>query len=179
MGQPKLLLEWQGKTLVRRAAETATESGAAPVILVSGPYDAEMRRELADLPVRVVHNPDYATGMSTSLRAGVAALPDDVAGAIVMLSDQPLVSSDVLVKLASNLVEQEALIVQPRYDGAPGNPVGFNRGLFAELQSQHGDQGARELLRARRSDICYVDFDNAALQQDIDTAEDFEALRRR
>jgi molybdenum cofactor cytidylyltransferase len=179
MGQPKLLLEWQGKTLVRRAAETAIESGAAPVILVSGPYDTEMRRELAGLPMTVVHNPDYAAGMSTSLRTGIAALSDDVAGAIVMLSDQPLVSSDVLVELASNLGDPEALIVQPRYDGKPGNPVGFNRGLFRELQSQVGDQGAREMLRARRSDIRYVDFDNAALQQDIDTPEDFEALRRR
>jgi molybdenum cofactor cytidylyltransferase len=179
MGLPKLLLEWQGKKLVRRAAETAMESGASPVILVSGPYDSEMRRELADSPVRVVHNPDYALGMSTSLRTGIAALPDDVAGAIVMLSDQPLVSSDVLVKLASTLDEHDALIVQPRYGGTPGNPVGFKRSLFPELRSQQGDQGARELIRARRADIRYVDFDDAALQQDIDTPEDFEALSRR
>jgi molybdenum cofactor cytidylyltransferase len=179
MGQPKLLLEWQGKTLVRRAADTAVESGASPVVVVTGPRDQEMRHELEDLPVTVVHNPDYADGMSTSLRAGVAALPELVTGAIVMLSDQPFVSAEVMERLAAELAGSNALIVQPRYDGAPGNPVGFKRSLFAELQTQQGDQGARELLRARRSDIRYVDFDNAALQQDIDTPEDFEALSRR
>ena len=75
MGQPKLLLEWQGQTLVRRAAEVAVASGATPVVLVTGPRDAEMRTELADLQVDVVHNPAYAQGMSTSLRAHAEATP--------------------------------------------------------------------------------------------------------
>jgi molybdenum cofactor cytidylyltransferase len=178
MGQPKLLLEWQGKTLVRRAAEVALASGAAPVVLVTGPRDAEMRTELADLQVDVVHNPAYAQGMSTSLRAGVSALPDSAAGAIIMLSDQPLLSSSVISDLASALSESGSVIVQPRYAGTPGNPVGFSRALFKELQNQEGDQGARELVRARRSDVHYVDFDDASLQRDIDTPEDFEALSR-
>lgn len=179
MGQPKLLLEWQGKTLVRRAAETALESGASPIVVVTGPRDQEMRRELAGLRVTVEHNPEYARGMSTSLRTGVAALPETVAGAIIMLSDQPLLSSDVLAKLAAALAQPDVLIVQLRYGGSPGNPVGFARALFPELQSQQGDQGARELVRARRADIRYVDFEDVALQRDIDTPEDFEALNRR
>ena len=178
MGQPKLLLEWQGKTLVRRAAETALASGAPTVVVVSGPRDAEMRTELSDLPVSVVHNPEYASGMSTSLRAGVAALPDSATGAIIMLGDQPLLSSLVLCDLATELETTDAIIVQPRYGGTPGNPVGFSRSLYPELQMQQGDQGARDLVRARRADVRYVDFDDAALQRDIDTPEDFEALSR-
>jgi molybdenum cofactor cytidylyltransferase len=179
MGQPKLLLEWQGKTLVRRAVETAIESGASPVILVTGPRDQEMRRDVSDLPVTVAHNPEYAQGMSTSLRTGIATLPDTADGAIIMLSDQPLLSSDVLARLATALAQPGALIVQPRYGGTPGNPVGFTRALFPELMSQQGDQGARELIRARHGEIRYVDFEDAALQRDIDTPEDFEALSRR
>lgn len=178
MGQPKLLLEWQGKTLVRRAAETALNSGASPVVLVTGPRDAEMRSELADLPMTLVHNPAYADGMSTSLRTGIAALPDSTKGVIVMLSDQPLLSDNVVKALISALAEPEAVIVQPRYGGAPGNPVGFSHALFDELQAQQGDQGARELVRSRRADVRYVDFDDATLQRDIDTPEDFEALSR-
>ncbi len=178
MGKPKLLLEWRGKTLVRRAAETALESGASPVVVVTGPQDQEMRRELSDLHVTVAHNPIYAQGMSTSLRTGIAALPTDTAGVIIMLSDQPLLSSDVVARLATELTRPEVLIVQQRYGGSPGNPVGFTRALFPELQSQEGDQGARALVQARRVDIHYVDFDDGALQRDIDTPEDFEALSR-
>jgi molybdenum cofactor cytidylyltransferase len=146
------------------------------VVVVSGPRDTEMRAELADLPVLVVHNPEYASGMSTSLRAGVAALPDSARGAIIMLGDQPLLSSLVLCDLATELEAPDALIVQPRYGGTPGNPVGFSRSLFPELQMQQGDQGARDLVRARRTEVRYVDFGDASLQCDIDTPEDFEAL---
>ncbi|MFN0072537.1 MAG: NTP transferase domain-containing protein [Chloroflexota bacterium] len=178
MGRPKLLLEWAGKTLVRRAAETALDSGATQVILVSGPRDTEMRAELADLPVMVVHNPDYAEGMSTSLRAGLSAVSPDAEGAIIMLSDQPLLSSSVVCRLAATLRGSDALIVQPRYGGAPGNPVGFHRSLFDALRSQSGDQGARALLRRRQADIDYIDIDDAEMQQDIDTPEDFASLNQ-
>jgi molybdenum cofactor cytidylyltransferase len=179
MGRPKLLLEWRGKTLVRRAVETAIQTGVSPIVLVTGPRDREMRDEIVDLPVIVAHNPDYARGMSTSLNVGVAALPDETAGVIIMLSDQPLLSRDVLARLVVSLAQPDALIVQPRYGGTPGNPVGFKRALFAELQSQQGDQGARELIRDHHEDVRYVDFEDPALQRDIDTPEDFEALSRR
>lgn len=177
MGQPKLLLEWQGKSLVRRAAELALASGADSVTLVTGPRDAEMRQELQDLPVQVVNNPSFAEGMSTSLRVGIDTLGYETDVVLVMLADQPLMTLDVVQRLLQTLRTVDALIVQPRYAGVPGNPVGFQRALFADLMAQNGDQGARQIVRQHRDEIHFVDFAESAHQRDIDTPEDYEMLR--
>lgn len=176
MGRPKLLLDWRGRPLVHHATEIAVESGASPVIVVTGPRDAEMRAILADLPVTVAHNPDYAEGMSTSLRTGIQHLPTDVEGTLIMLGDQPLLTPAILGALMLALAEPGRLIVQPRYAGVPGNPVGFARTLFADLCIQRGDQGARDLIRTRRTDVYYVDFESAQPQLDVDTPEDYAAI---
>jgi len=177
MGQAKLLLEWNGKSLVRRAAELALASGADSVTLVTGPRDAEMRQELEGLPVRLVNNPDFAEGMSTSLRVGISALGSNVDGVLIMLADQPLVTIGVVQKLLRSLRISDASIIQPRYAGEPGNPVGFQRELFADLIAQSGDQGARQIVRQHRDEVQYVDFAESVHQRDIDTPEDYAMLQ--
>ena len=94
-----------------------------------------------------------------------------------MLGDQPLLSVEVLQRLMNALRAPGTRIVQPRYAGTPGNPVGFHRTLFPALVTQQGDQGARALIRAHRDEVCYVDFDDEHYQRDIDTPEDYAAIQ--
>lgn len=176
MGRPKLLLEWQGRTLLKRVVETALASGLQEITVVTGPETQRMADELTDLPVRLVENPDYAQGMSTSLRAGLAGLSDEIAAALILLADQPLVTVDVIRALIDEYDRTGGPIVQPVYGDQPGNPVLFDRSLFGELQAQQGDQGGREVVRRRREQVRRVQFEDASFQQDVDTPADYEAL---
>ncbi|MBN8956910.1 MAG: molybdopterin-binding/glycosyltransferase family 2 protein, partial [Rhizobiales bacterium] len=125
MGGPnKLLAELGGRPLVRIAAEAALASQARPVVVVTGHQRERIEAALEGLPVRFVHNPDFADGLSTSLKAGINALPDDIGGAVVCLGDMPQVSGALIDRLAQALnPESGALIAVPTFEGKRGNPV--------------------------------------------------------
>ncbi|TGE01432.1 nucleotidyltransferase family protein [Methylobacterium nonmethylotrophicum] len=168
---PKLLSRLDGKPLVRHAAESAVAAGLGPVVVVLGHAGAEVRAALFGLPLTLVENPDYAEGLSTSLRSGLAALPDDVAAALVLLGDMPRVGPGLLVHLAdafrSAAVAPSAVV--PVRDGQRGNPVLLNRRLLAEgLATLAGDRGAGPLL-ARRDDVLELPVDEAGVLIDVDT----------
>ena len=91
-----MLQDFRGKPLVRHAAEAALASGASQVISVTGHQEMQVRAALAGLPLVPVHNPDYAGGLATSLKAGVSAVPESAKAAIVMLGDMPLVSPELI-----------------------------------------------------------------------------------
>src|SRR6185312_4959801 len=127
-GPNKLVSELGGKPLVRIAAEAALASQARPVIVVTGHQRERVEAALEGLPVRFVHNLDFANGLSTSLKAGIAALPDDIAGAVVCLGDMPQVSGALIDRLAQALdPENGALIAVPTFEGKRGNPVLWSR----------------------------------------------------
>lgn len=177
MGRPKLLLPLRGKSLVRRVTEEALASRADRVLIVTGAYREAIERELAGLPIRAVHNQDHLRGISTSLRAGLRALPPEAEAALVVLADQPLVDRTVLDALIEQYLDSGAAIVQPTYGGQPGNPVLWDRRLFGELMAQEGDRGGREILRRRAGEIARCELDDPRVQQDVDTPEAYEALR--
>ena len=130
----KLIAEIGGKPLVRIAAEQALASRAAPVIVVTGHEREKVEAALDGLPVRLVHNPDYAEGLGTSLKAGIAAVPADVDGAIVCLGDMPQVSAALIDKLIAAFdPESGALVVVPSIEGRRGNPVLWSRRFFPDL----------------------------------------------
>ena len=99
MGQPKLLLPWKGEALICHAARTALAARLEPVIVVTGSGAAEMSAALQGLEVNVVHNPDWQTGQSTSVRAGLRALPQQTQAVIFLLGDQPYISPELLEAL--------------------------------------------------------------------------------
>ncbi|MCC6179907.1 MAG: NTP transferase domain-containing protein [Chloroflexi bacterium] len=179
MGRPKLLLPFDGRTLVRRAADAALGSGARPVVLVTGAYRAEVEEEIRGLPVHVAFNPRHAEGMSTSLRAGLTALGPEVDAAIVLLADQPLVDGALVDALVERYRATGAPIVRPRFNGQPGNPVLWDRCLFPELLEQSGDQGGRSVLRGHASEIAWVELDDDRCTIDVDTPEAYDTLRAR
>ena len=176
MGRPKQLLDWHGRPLVRAAAETALAAGLDPLVAVVGAARAEVIAALAGLPLRIVANPSYLAGQSTSLRAGVAALGPDVDAAVVLLGDQPFVTVEIVGRIVAEWRASGAVIVAPVYAGQRGNPVLFDRAVFADLLAIQGDQGARAVLAADPSRVRLVHFDDARPLADVDTPEDYERL---
>ena len=177
MGRPKQLLDWEGRPLVRAAAEVALSAQLDPLLVVIGGAQAQMAEALAALPLRMIANPDYAAGQSTSLRTGVAALDQDVDAVVVLLGDQPFVTATIVKQLVAEWQASGAAIVAPTYAGQRGNPVLFARSVFPELLAIQGDQGARGVLAADRARVRLVAFDDPRPLTDIDTPEDYERLR--
>src|SRR5438552_2545192 len=160
MGRPKQLLDWDGRPLVRAAAETALAARLGPVLAVVGSAQAEVVAALAGLPLQIVPNPDYADGQSTSLRAGIAALPPGVEAVVVLLGDQPFVTAAMVERLVAEWRASASPIVAPVYAGQRGNPVLFARAVFPELLAIQGDRGARVVLAANPARIRPVLFDD-------------------
>lgn len=176
MGQPKLLLPWQGVPLVRFVAQRALLSSIDELIVVTGHRAAHTSAALADLRVRIVHNDDFLDGQSTSLRAGVAALDDAVEAAIVLLADQPLLQPATIDALIAHYRQHQPPVIVPRYGGQRGNPVLFDRSLFAALQTISGDQGARSVIQNQRDGVQWLDTADQGVLLDIDTPEMYQRL---
>jgi molybdenum cofactor cytidylyltransferase len=182
MGGPnKLLEEINGKALVRHVAEHVAASRAKPVIVVTGHQKERVERALAGLPVTFVHNPNFADGLSTSLKTGIAAVAADAAdadGAIVCLGDMPQVSAKLIDRLIAAFdPEHGALVVIPTISGKRGNPVLWSRRFFADLAGVEGDVGARHLIGGYAEAVAEVPLDDVGVLTDIDTPEALRAVR--
>jgi molybdenum cofactor cytidylyltransferase len=179
MGGPnKLLEEIDGTPMVARVAQRLLASRARPIIAVLGDRADEVDAALGKLPIERVRNPDFAEGLSTSLRRGIAAFPEDLDGALVCLGDMPLVTGRHIDRLiaAFNPLEGRAIIV-PTRRGKRGNPVLWARRFFAEMAQIAGDVGARHLIGEHAELVAEVEMDDDAILVDIDTPEALEALR--
>jgi molybdenum cofactor cytidylyltransferase len=186
MGRPKQLLDWHGLPLIRHVAAQALAGRLAGLWVVLGAEAEAARSALAGMPdaaqLHIVVNPDYAAGQSTSLRAGLAALPAQTRAAVILLVDQPLVGPALINRLidafpSADLATPFALI--PRYQGRRGNPVLLNRAFFPLLQQLAGDQGARLVLRRYPEHISWLDVDDPAVVSDMDTPEAYAQLQQR
>lgn len=176
LGRPKQLLELGGEPLLRHTVRRAMASSATEVVLVLGSRAEEIGAAVGELGQRTVINSDFASGQSTSMVAGVAALGADADAAILMLGDQPTVTPALLDRLIATFAETGAAIVQPRYQGRPGNPVLFRRDQFPDLLAVTGDLGAREIIQRRKGDVVWVELDEPA-PPDVDSDEDYEHLK--
>ncbi len=176
----KLLAPFAGKPLVRWAADAARASRARPIIAVTGPQRAEIEAAIGPEEVRFVHNPHYARGVATSLRAGVAALPEHVAGALVCLGDMPRVSAPLLDALirAFETAPPGTCAVVPTHAGRPGNPALIGRAFFPRVASLTGDEGARRLLRAAGAPVLHLPVEDALTFFDVDTDADIDSPSR-
>lgn len=180
MGSNKLLRLVAGKPMLRHAVEAAMASAADPVLVVTGNQQAEIRTVLNGLPVEFCENPDFSTGLSSSLRRGLSALPDDCDGVLILLGDMPGVTADMIDRLvaAFDPAENRSICV-PTHQGARGNPVLWSRDFFAEMLRLEGDTGARALLARHPEQVCEVEMDDDAPLTDIDTREALEAYEAR
>lgn len=174
----KLLIDLGGEIMVRRVARALADAHPASIIAVTGHEHEKVGQSLEGLPVILVHNPDFAGGMSTSLRAGLHALPPTAKGALVALGDMPaLTARDYGLLLEAFRREGADAIVRAAYDGHPGNPVILPRNLFETAAKIRGDAGARALLGSSGVRIVDVEIGVAA-RLDIDAYEDLQEFSR-
>ncbi|MEQ8952434.1 nucleotidyltransferase family protein, partial [Parvibaculum sp.] len=141
--------------------------------------DNEVRAALSGHDVSFVHNPDYADGLSTSLRTGLAALPEDTDGALVCLGDMPDIRGAHLEKLISAFDPEEGrTICVPTVSGKRGNPVLWGREWFDAMSDVKGDTGAKHLIGENEDAVCEVPMPDDAALTDIDTQAEFEARHK-
>jgi molybdenum cofactor cytidylyltransferase len=180
MGGPnKLLAELNGKTLVRIVAEQVAASKAGSVTVVTGHQAAEVETALAGLKVTFVHNPDFADGLASSVKAGIAALPADADGAVICLGDMPLIDTKLIDRLIEAFAPDRGhLIAVPVNEGRRGNPVLWSRRFFAELMTLDGDIGARHLINKHAEAVAEVPVEGHGAFLDIDTPQALADARR-
>ena len=176
----KLLEDFAGKPIVRHVVEAACASVASAVVVVTGHQGDAVRAALAGCDVTFVDNADYASGLASSLRVGLAALPSNCDGAFVTLGDMPEITARHLNLLAAAFAPKEnRAIVTPVRHGKRGNPVLWGAQFFTEMQSATGDTGAKHLIGLYGDQVVEVDLSSDAVLNDIDTPEALAALRRR
>ena len=180
MGGPnKLLAELGGKPLVRIVTEQALASKAQSVTVVTGHQAEQVEKALQGLKVTFVRNPDFAGGLASSVKAGIAAVPGKADGAVVCLGDMPLISAHLIDGLIEAFAPDRGnLIVVPVSDGQRGNPVLWSRRFFNELMTLDGDIGARHLIAKHSEAVAEVAVEGHGAFLDIDTPQALEAARR-
>lgn len=172
-GALKQLLPWGAGTMLSTVVDTALASSARPVVVVLGKRADECRAALGDRPVTVVVNAAWQDGQSTSVRAGLAALPDEVEAVLFLLADQPTITVATVEAVIDRYRASRAPVVWPEVDGRRGNPVLFDRRLFPELWALRGDVGGRPVLQAHGARAERVAVDDRGILLDIDTPADY------
>ncbi|RJP50821.1 MAG: putative selenium-dependent hydroxylase accessory protein YqeC [Anaerolineaceae bacterium] len=188
-GSPKQLLDWKGKPFVRHIAETALHSGLRPVVVVTGFHAAEVESCLRDLPVRIVHNPIYRQGQSTSIKAGIRFISPShksdgglnsfwkgqVGAAIFLLADQPQIPIEVIRALTESHARELQPILAPLVlEERRANPVLFDRVTFPDLLQLTGDTGGRAIFQKYK--VEYIPWHDDILLLDVDNPEDYQRL---
>ncbi|MDT3669414.1 MAG: molybdopterin-binding/glycosyltransferase family 2 protein [Aromatoleum sp.] len=173
----KLLAEVGGVPMVLRAVNSARASLAASVTVVVGHEGDAVANAVGDTGATVVRNPDFAQGMSASLRHGIAALPDDADAVLVLLGDMPRISAEHLDRIIAAFDPAQPSIVVPEKDGRRGNPILWPREFFAAMTELSGDQGARGLIAAHADRVKRVAVDDDAIFVDVDRPCDLAAVR--
>ncbi len=177
LGRPKQLVRFRGKTLLRRAAETLIDSECDPVVVVIGAEAEIFAAEISGLPIHVVENENWQTGMSSSIRSGLLKLIElepDLDAVVITLCDQPNVNAKNIDHLTAAFRQSDSAIIAAQYDGITGVPALFSGCVFDDLLTLTGDKGARELIRSRE-DVCPIKMEEAAL--DVDSPKDLRLLQ--
>ena len=163
--------------MVERVVDAALESKLAGTVVVVGNEAERVRTILRGRPVRLVDNPSFAKGLSTSVHAAVRDIGPEYDAALFLLADQPFVTVALIDRLLEDFAVTERLIVRPVLDGRPGNPVLFSARLFPELLRETGDRGGRDVVRRHLGEVCLVAVDNPQVCLDIDSPEEYEGVR--
>jgi len=180
LGQPKQLLRYQGRTLIRQMGEEAIAAVDTPVMVVTGANADLVEEALRELPIEVVENDNWEEGMGSSIGIGISEmelLHPELSSIIIMVCDQPFVNATLLKKLIQHQQVTGKGIIGATYENTIGTPVLFGNQYFPALKELQGPDGVRQILRQSTGDIAIVSFPLGAL--DIDTADDYQQLLKR
>lgn len=179
MGRPKQLLKLGNKTLIRVITENVMASTVDEVLVVTGYLEHEVSAAINGLPVKIIYNPNYEQGQGTSLALGVKAIDVKASAILVFMSDQPLISPELIDMIIGEFKKRRCVALRPTYKGIPGHPVMLSSSLSLELKALKGDEGARQILKKLGSDAVYLPVQDEAVIFDVDTLENYEELMKR
>lgn len=179
LGKPKQLLYYKGKSLLQHLMDEAKSSSANSIVVVLGANAEAIQAELQTRTIHIAINNDWKEGMASSIRCGIKALKElnpSVDAAILMVCDQPFVTTALLNNLIITHQETTKAIVTCNYDNTTGPPALFHKSIFPELLQLTGDKGARQIVEAHTNELVTVSFPEGNI--DIDIAADYESLLR-
>ena len=169
-GRPKQLVQFQGHSLLRHLAEVCSSSKASSVQVVLGAYAELLKHQLYGLRLQTIVNLDWNSGISSSIRFAIKNLDRSPKALLVVLCDQPHVTSQLLNGMIETFEKTKRLIVACEYGNSLGVPALFHRKLFGELENLSGDRGAKQVIMRHRNDVASIPFPEGSI--DIDTPQD-------
>jgi molybdenum cofactor cytidylyltransferase len=173
MGRNKLSLPWGKKTIFEHCLGTLLRSDVREVIVVLSHRIGWMENQWRGQNVKVVKNPYYKRGMSTSIRRGLQAIDPSSQGILIALGDQPLIKTRTINALIHAFVQRRGTIVVPSFRGKQGHPVIFHRRYLKELLKLKGDVGGRSIIEKHPEEVCLVRIKAEGVMKDIDTWKDY------
>ena len=173
MGVQKLLLPFSGKTVIAHIVEQLLPSTVEQVYVVVGHQAERISDELSGRPISIVNNPNYTSGMLSSVRCGLQSLPEKCRAVMVVLGDQPSISTELIDQMLQSFATTEKSILVPLYEGKRGHPILFSSLYRDEILTQYDDVGLRGLLRNHSEDIYELTVSNASVLCDMDYPEDY------
>lgn len=178
MGLIKQLLPWDGQPLIRYVVKRVLKSNFDSVNVVLGAYAQEIEPHLADLDVKIINNPDYLEGQSSSIKRGLAGYQIDLEGVAFILADQPLIRIKTYNQLISVFRAKKPGILVPTSQQRFGHPVFFHRRFFGELLKIQGDKGGREIIQRYPERVYQLAVNDPGILLDIDQPVDYDRLLR-
>jgi len=175
MGALKQLMPLGKTTLLEQAIDNLLNSSVDETIVVVGHKAEEITRAIASRPVKIMLNPDYQHGMSTSIIAGINLIDPKSQAVMLALADQPLVESGTINQLTDAFKSHDKGIAVPTHRGRRGNPVIFAIKYKEELLKLKGDIGGREIIKSHPDDVLEVPVDSESVISDIDTRDDYQS----
>ncbi len=175
LGQSKQLLKIGKESLLRKVVLTASATGIHKIVVVLGAGREKHQQEITDLPAQIAFNPDWEKGMGSSLKCGIRFVMEtfpDADSVVLMVCDQPMLTSEHIEKLINTFRSKEHAIVSSYYSGSPGVPVLFQRSMFAKLLDVSDWQGAKGIVKDHPASISFVEFPEGEV--DLDTPEDLK-----
>lgn len=176
MGTFKQLLPISGKTFVEACVDNLLASRVAEVIVVTGYNEAGVRAALGNRPVRIVNNPEYESGMGSSVISGVKSVTIINGGILIALADQPLIGPDVLNQIISGYEVNAPTILIPTYQGKKGHPIILNATLKQEIVSMDPAIGLKQITQAHADHITYIEVGSDSVLVDFDLPGDLDQL---
>jgi Uncharacterized MobA-related protein len=177
LGRPKQLIEFRGKTLVRRVVDAADEAGCSPIAVVIGSDGKKVAQELEQTSAAIVENEKWRNGIGTSIRTGMQRLVErgpHLDAVILLVSDQPLVETELIKQVIARYGETGKTIIASSYSTTLGVPALFDRCHFEELLTLPDDSGAKSIILSKRARVVEFPFPQGNI--DIDTLADYERL---
>lgn len=178
MGTNKMLMKVNGSVIIEKTITMLMKSSISNITVVLGNCSKEIMKALEDYPVNFIYNPDYGSGMSSSIKCGIkwAAEQSGIDAVLIILGDMPLIKADTIDYLIEEYKKKSSAIIVPRYKGRNGHPVLFSRKMFRHILTIKGDNGAREVINNFSDQVLFLDVDDPGITIDLDTKEDIAII---